>query len=323
MTSQQHLRPKANMAALPAYSNATATVQSSEQPSTELQESQTARLETMTIKQILAHLGGVFHMDEALVAGSLTRCYTRSPQLIVVTALPQGRNFVSVEHFRTSAWTITGKVTALGPDKSEEYYFVKIAYGDTGRIMLGGEYESSKIIHDTMPDFIPQPIGFGRYRAPGPKTYFYLAEFVDMDVTTAPDPAEFTSRLAQLHKLSKSPTGKFGFAVPTCDGDRAHVVDWQESWAVFYRNLFLGVCELDLKRNGPWPEYERAIEQVASKVIPRLLEPLQANGRELKPCIIHGDLWEGNMGINMETGDSILFDAGSYFAHNEMELGHW
>ncbi len=67
----------------------------------------------------------------------------------------------------------------------------------------------------------------------------------------------------------------FGFLVQTCDGDRAYVVDWQESWAVFYRNLFLGVCELDLKRNGLWPEYERAIHQVAWKVIPCLLELLR------------------------------------------------
>lgn len=29
------------------------------------------------------------------------------------------------------------------------------------------------------------------------------------------------------------------------------------------------------------------------------------------------------MGVNRETGNSLLFDAGSYFAHNEMELGHW
>ncbi|CAL8576784.1 hypothetical protein XPA_002649 [Xanthoria parietina] len=29
------------------------------------------------------------------------------------------------------------------------------------------------------------------------------------------------------------------------------------------------------------------------------------------------------MGINLETGDTLLFDAGSYYAHNEMELGHW
>ncbi|KAH6848432.1 Fructosamine kinase-domain-containing protein [Chaetomium sp. MPI-CAGE-AT-0009] len=261
---------------------------------------------TLTIKQILAQLGGTFPMD-----------------LAVVEVLPPGSSFVSVRHFRTSAWTITGKVIALGPNGSEEYYFVKIAYGETGRIMLGGEYESSKIIYNTMPDFIPKPIGYGKYHAQGPATYFYLSQFVDMDVTAPPEPAEFTRRLAQLHKLSKSPTGKFGFAVQTCDGDRAHVVDWQESWAVFYRNLFLGVCDLDLKRNGPWPEYERAISQVAWKVIPRLLEPLQAKGRTLKPCIIHGNLWEGNMGISMETGDTLLFDAGSYFTHNEMELGHW
>ncbi|KAK4113335.1 hypothetical protein N656DRAFT_828446 [Canariomyces notabilis] len=235
-------------------------------------------------------LGGVFPMDEALIE-----------------ALPAGSTFVSVEHFGTSAWTITGKVTARdADDESEQYYFVKIAYGETGRVMLGGD-----------------PSGTDKYHAQSPETYFYLSEFVDMDVTTPPDPAEFTSRLALMHKLSKSPTGKFGFHVRTCDGDRAHVVDWQESWAEFYRNLFLGVCELDLKRNGPWPEYERAINQIAWKVIPRLLEPLQGNGRKLKPCIIHGDLWEGNMGINMETGDSLLFDAGSYFAHNEMELGHW
>lgn len=189
--------------------------------------------------------------------------------------------------------------------------------------MLGGEFESSKVIHSTMPDFIPTPSGFGKYKVENPETYFYLSKFVDMDVASPPDPADFTSRLAHLHKTSQSPTGNFGFHVRTCDGDRPHTVDWQESWAVFYRNLFLGVCELDIKRNGPWPEYERAISQVAWKVIPRLLEPLQAEGRKIKPCIIHGDLWEGNMGINMETGDTILFDAGSYFAHNEMELGHW
>jgi fructosamine-3-kinase len=189
--------------------------------------------------------------------------------------------------------------------------------------MLHGEFESSRIIYGTMPNFFPKPCGYSKYKVQSPPTYFYLSEFIDMDVTTAPDPADFCHRLAELHKLSKSPTGKFGFHVQTCDGNKARVVDWQDSWAVFYRNLFLGVCNLDIKRNGPWPEYERAIQQVAWKVIPHLLEALKSEGRQIKPCIIHGDLWEGNMGINMETGDTLLFDAGSYFAHNEMELGHW
>lgn len=175
-----------------------------------------------------------------------------------------------------------------------------------------------------MPDFIPEPVGFGRYKVQSPATYFYLSEFVDMDVITAPDPAEWGERLAQMHKISKSPTGKFGFPVTTCDGKMAHYVDWEEDWAGFYRKLLLGVCKLDLEANGAWPELERATEQVANKVIPRLLKGLcTSEGKKIKPCIIHGDLWEGNMGIHLGTGQVLLFDAGSYFAHNEMELGHW
>lgn len=189
--------------------------------------------------------------------------------------------------------------------------------------MLRGEFESSKIIYGLMPKFIPEPVGFGKFKVQNPATYFYLSEFVDMDVATAPEPAEFTGRLAEMHKTSQSPTGQFGFHVATCDGKMAHTVEWEESWAVFYRKLFVGVCKLDLETNGPWPELERATEQVATKVIPRLLGPLQAEGQKIKPCIMHGDLWEGNMGINLETGDTLLFDAGSYYAHNEMELGHW
>ncbi|KAH0558951.1 hypothetical protein GP486_004422 [Trichoglossum hirsutum] len=198
-----------------------------------------------------------------------------------------------------------------------------VAYGEHGGIMLKGEFESSKEIYKLMPGFIPEPFGYGRYKAKGTVTYFYLSEFVDMDVTSAPEPVEFTSKLAKLHKTSHSPTGKFGFHVTTCDGKMAHTVEWEESWAVFFRKLLIGVCKLDLETNGPWPELERATEQVATKVVPRLLGALQAEGRQIKPCIIHGDLWEGNLGINAETGDVLIYDAGSYYAHNEMELGHW
>ena len=156
--------------------------------------------------------------------------------------------------------------------------------------MLKGEFESSKEIYRLMPDFIPEPFGFGRYKVQNPATYFYLSEFVDMDVTTAPEPVEFTNRLARMHEISRSPTDKFGFHVATCDGKMAHTVEWEESWAVFYRKLFLGVCKLDLETNGPWPELERATCSVANKVIPLLLGALQAEGRHIKPSIIHGDL---------------------------------
>lgn len=38
---------------------------------------------------------------------------------------------------------------------------------------------------------------------------------------------------------------------------------------------------------------------------------------------VRAELLLGNVGTRRETGDVILYDAGSYYAHNEMELGIW
>lgn len=110
-------------------------------------------------------------------------------------------------------------------------------------------------------------------------------------MTTPPDPVEWTKRLANMHKQSQSPTGQFGFPVKTCDGKTSHTTDWEESWAVFYRTLFLGVCKHDIEANGSWPELELATEQIANAVIPQLLDNLKmSDGQKIKPCIIHGYL---------------------------------
>jgi len=187
--------------------------------------------------------------------------------------------------------------------------------------MLRGEFESAKEIYRLMPGFIPKPYGYGRYKEADPVTYFYLSEFIDMDITTPPGPDEFAAKLSELHKKSESPTGKFGFHVVTCDGKMPHTVDWQDSWAVFYGRLLQGVCKLDTETNGRWPEMERALQQLIDKVIPRLLGNLTHEGKPIKPTIIHGDLWEPNLGTNMETGELVMYDVGSYYAHNEMDLG--
>lgn len=75
--------------------------------------------------------------------------------------------------------------------------------------------------------------------------------------------------------------------------------------------------------NGPWPEYEKAFEQLKTQVIPQILDPLQADGQILKPCLVHGDLWEGNVGVDINTGDPVIFDPSVMYAHHEYELGMW
>ncbi len=189
--------------------------------------------------------------------------------------------------------------------------------------MLRGEYESLKAIHDVSPAMVPEPHAWGKYDD-GSDTYFLLTEFREIG-QQPPDPAKLTERLAEMHQKSVSPTGKFGFHVTTCHATLPQVTDcWEESWAVLYRKQLAQMIKLDEEKNGEWPEFKTVCQLILDKVIPRLLEPLQASGRRsIKPCLVHGDLWDENTATDGVTGDAFIFDAGSFYAHNEYEIGNW
>ena len=187
---------------------------------------------------------------------------------------------------------------------------------------MEGEFNAMTELYKTMPSLVPQPFTWGKFKLSAVDTYFFLCDFVDMD-NRLPDPGRLCSRVAELHRSSASPTGKFGFQIPTCHGKYKQFVEWDSNWASFFTKLLADALRLDLENNGPWPELERVSERTLTKVIPRLLGVLQADGRDIKPCLIHGDLWEGNIGIARENNEIKIFDAGAYYAHNEMEIGMW
>lgn len=80
------------------------------------------------------------------------------------------------------------------------------------------------------------------------------------------------------------------------------------------------MIKYDKITNGSSPAYEAACDQLINKVIPRLLGILQADSRQITPTLVHGDLWEGNIGIDMESGNAIAFDPGNVYAHNKVEF---
>lgn len=59
------------------------------------------------------------------------------------------------------------------------------------------------------------------------------------------------------------------------------------------------------------------------KVVPRLLLPLQSDGRVLKPSLVHGDCWDGNTTMDTCTGEALVFDVCSFYGHNEYDTGDW
>lgn len=143
-------------------------------------------------------------------------------------------------------------------------------------------------LYKTMPSLVPKPHAWGKFES-SPETYFFLSDFVNIS-DRLPDPAQIGFHIAQLHKKSVSPTGKFGFHVATFDGKLPQTVDWDDSWASFFSKLLIGISELDIEVNGRWKELESILEKIISHVIPRLLGILESDGRKITPCLIHGDV---------------------------------
>jgi protein-ribulosamine 3-kinase len=189
--------------------------------------------------------------------------------------------------------------------------------------MTQGEYTSALSICAIVPDLVPRPVAWGQYHEDDSDVYFIPSVFHTMDLTRESDPDQFAEKLFQLHTKGRSQNGMFGFPVPTALGKFERSVMWTASWAEAFTKQLQDVIGYDNAANPPWPAYHATCTQLSSAVIPRFLGVLQSGGRSIRPSLIHGDLCEQNVGVDEQTGKTVVFDTGSMYAHNEMEFGTW
>ena len=172
-----------------------------------------------------------------------------------------------------------------------------------------------RILHKAAPELVPTPICCGTYGA-DPNVHFFLCRFIKM-TGEIPDPENLGSMLADLHAQNVSPNGRYGFEVPTYQGTMPQRVDWQDSWERFFSDLMQQILSHEEDSQGPDEELTSLTEAMIHKVVPRLLRPLEIGGREIKPRLIHGDIWDGNTSTDTSTSLPVIFDATCLYAHNE------
>lgn len=189
--------------------------------------------------------------------------------------------------------------------------------------MMEGSFESEAIFNQYAPENIPKPVAFGHYKS-DPDTWFFLAEFFDM-VDEVPEPSHFIPLIVRIHKdsMGKSPEGKYGFHVPTHLANIPNDNRWQDTWEAFFTQLMRKMFELEELSHGKDDRLEFLKDSLYTKVIPRLLRPLESGGRSIQPCLVHSDVWPGNMMLDVETNKVILFDSCAFWGHNEADLGTW
>jgi protein-ribulosamine 3-kinase len=181
--------------------------------------------------------------------------------------------------------------------------------------MVSGEFVSMTTLHSAIPDATPAPIAWGTYSS-DPDTHFFLCNFIDM-TDEIPNPQIFTSKVAEFHTKGISPNGKYGFPVPTFMGKMPQYTTWTDSWEEFFTNAMRKLMSVIEGQEDPDPEFRQLFETVLEKVVPRLLRPLETGGRHIRPRLVHGDLYSGNVSVDTATGAPILYDATCLYAHNE------
>lgn len=181
--------------------------------------------------------------------------------------------------------------------------------------MARGEYESQKALAAQIPNNVVIPLAHGTFDL-DPSKSFFLTAFLQLDGGD-PSPDELAKVLQKLHNSSTSPTGKFGFHVQTFNGVAPLINDWCDTWEEWFTRQLKSDIAWEQSIAGPDPDFDKVMDEFFTKVIPRLLRPLETGGRNIKPTLVHGDLWHGNCQVDPTTGKPILFDSCCCYAHHE------
>jgi fructosamine-3-kinase len=186
--------------------------------------------------------------------------------------------------------------------------------------MARGEFESQAALHNVIPDNVGTPLAWGFLDEDKSKAFF-ITRFRNLQ--DLPPPLQQSLEMVKrLHQTSESPTGKFGFHVTTYCGPPKMVNDWTDSWEEYFARQFRSDVSYLQQSGQKDAELVKLTEVFIQKVVARLLRPLQTGGRSIKPCLCHGDLWEGNIQTDADTQQLVTFDSCAFYGHNESQYAN-
>ncbi|GAA5866813.1 hypothetical protein JCM8547_003571 [Rhodosporidiobolus lusitaniae] len=195
----------------------------------------------------------------------------------------------------------------VSPSTSDQRYLFKQAKGDATQLV--GEAESLRRINEGCEGVAPLLLGSGEDEE---GTRWMLSEWHDLSTIPSSEQARLAELLAEMHLASPPPGTKFGLPVTTCCGVTRMDNTEEESWSTFYSERRI---EDMLRRIGDG-ELSRLGKELQKRVIPALLDKL-----DVKPSLLHGDLWSGNARYSKNRDAPITFDPSSWYGHSEADLG--
>ncbi|EEF50460.1 kinase, putative [Ricinus communis] len=187
-------------------------------------------------------------------------------------------------------------------------FFVK-TNRSIGPSMFEGEALGLGAMYETRTIRVPRPFKVGPLPTGGS---YIIMEFIEFGASRGNQPL-LGKKLAEMHKAGKSQKG-FGFDVDNTIGSTPQINTWTSDWIEFYGVHRLGYqLKLALDKYGDSSIYQKGQRLVKN------MAPL-FEGIVTEPCLLHGDLWSGNISSD-KNGKPVILDPACYYGHNEAEFG--
>ncbi len=189
--------------------------------------------------------------------------------------------------------------TANGP------IFLKINTGQEAEHMFAAEASGLNLIASTKSIKVPEVIAHGREL----KHAYLLMEAVITGKSSFQSMTDLGYRLAQLHSCSSE---WFGLDHDNYIGSLYQANSRHSTWTDFYmKERLIPQYDLAISRN-----LLNRNEKPSEESMLRCCDSLFKN---IKPSLLHGDLWGGNYLID-EKGNPVLIDPAVYYGHHEVDI---
>ncbi|MBR9756542.1 MAG: fructosamine kinase family protein [Algicola sp.] len=184
-------------------------------------------------------------------------------------------------------------------------YFLKINTASNALNMFQTEAEALKTIANTNTIATPKVIDCSKFE----NISFLLLEFIE---SRSPSSKDFKTLGKQLATLHQKTNAYFGLQKDNFIGSLIQANKPTDSWNTFYVNKRLLpqlqlTIQNDLLLESDCPSKEQ------------MLDKLHPYFKNIKPSLLHGDLWGGNYLISTN-GIPFLIDPAMYFGHSEMDI---
>ena len=178
--------------------------------------------------------------------------------------------------------------------------------------MFAIEARGLKLLAETKTIRIPEVLAVGE--GTDNQTAYLLLEWIgdDSGKTPRPDQEILGRKLAELHRSGFS--GQYGLDHDNLIGRTPQINGWEKNWITFFREKRLLPQIRMAASRGDFSAYE---VKKAEKLLDKLPEIL--GGVHRTPCLIHGDLWGGNV-ISTQSAEPVLIDPAVYYADREAEI---